>query len=175
MNRKQAFEGWCGAPATRPLVVTTHDAFRDPAAWKPSQSSPSVSDRIFDSFKSKVGEVPACPPDSEPAGKIHHSAADLVFLNGYADRAGRQLVPVSLRPELNACDGIRGDAFSPNWFLIADDVVHLGDGLSLADAGDYDADGHSEVLFWYSGYNSDGYVLFLDEFRNRAEYLWSCH
>jgi hypothetical protein len=36
-------------------------------------------------------------------------------------------------------------------------------------------DGSSEVLFWFSGYNQDGYVLFGDDLRKVAETYWTYH
>jgi hypothetical protein len=68
----------------------------------------------------------------------------------------------------------------PGWathtfFLSGDGVRYLGSGLSLVDAGDYDADGAAEVLFWSTGYNDDGYVLFYDGLSRHAEFFWSYH
>jgi hypothetical protein len=51
----------------------------------------------------------------------------------------------------------------------------LGSELSLVDAGDYDADGESELLFWYSGYNQDGYTLLFDGLRKQVSYRWKYH
>jgi hypothetical protein len=51
----------------------------------------------------------------------------------------------------------------------------LGTGLQLVDAGDYDADGKSELLFWYDGYNSNGYDLFSSDFRKHVKVRWSYH
>ena len=47
--------------------------------------------------------------------------------------------------------------------------------MELVDAGDYDGDGRSELLFWRGGYNRDGYVLVFDELRQKVEYTWSYH
>jgi hypothetical protein len=52
---------------------------------------------------------------------------------------------------------------------------YLGADLTLVDAGDYDADGVSELLFWQTKYNEDGYVLFDSSFDARCEYRWSYH
>ncbi len=73
------------------------------------------------------------------------------------------------------CDGPRDDAWATHWFLIGDAIQFLGVNLSLVDVGDYDADGTAEVLFWYSGYNSDGYSLFYDGLQKRVDYLWNYH
>jgi len=45
----------------------------------------------------------------------------------------------------------------------------------LLDVGDYDKDGKSEVLFWSSGYNEDGYVLYYDDFRKKVPFKWHYH
>ncbi len=55
------------------------------------------------------------------------------------------------------------------------DTLYLGSQLELVDAGDYDGDGQSEVLFWHSAYNEDGYTLFYDQFRKRLDYWWTYH
>jgi hypothetical protein len=47
--------------------------------------------------------------------------------------------------------------------------------MDLLDAGDYDGDGRSEVLFWSSGEDVDGYVLMYDGFTKSAEFKWSYH
>ena len=46
---------------------------------------------------------------------------------------------------------------------------------SRIDAGDYDNDGHSELIFAKPGYNYDGYVLYDDDLRHPVEFGWSYH
>jgi hypothetical protein len=86
------------------------------------------------------------------------------------------LVALGLDAKLNGCDGPPGDRWARHWFLVVGDrVQHLNSSMTLVDAGDYDSDGRSEVVFWYSGYNKDGYVLFSGGFEKRTEHLWSYH
>ena len=47
--------------------------------------------------------------------------------------------------------------------------------LILVDAGDYDADGESEAVFFISGYNEDGYALFYDSFQKSVMWTWNYH
>jgi hypothetical protein len=51
----------------------------------------------------------------------------------------------------------------------------LGAGMWLVDAGDYDNDGKSEVLFSIDQYNRGGYILFYDDFKKQAVFEFSYH
>jgi hypothetical protein len=55
---------------------------------------------------------------------------------------------------------VAGFSTSHTFVVTSTNVGYIGQGLELVDAGDYDMDGHSELLFWSSAYNRDGYVLF---------------
>jgi hypothetical protein len=48
-------------------------------------------------------------------------------------------------------------------------------GAELVDAGDYDAGGWSEVVFWHSGYDEDGYSLLYRQFHERTDFFWIYH
>jgi hypothetical protein len=61
------------------------------------------------------------------------------------------------------------------WFLLSDGVHPLGPNSGLVDAGDYDRDGKSDLLFWYSGYNNDGFTLFYDGLTKHVDFRWSYH
>jgi hypothetical protein len=82
---------------------------------------------------------------------------------------------ISLDPRGNSCDGPRAEAWATHTFLLDDGIRYLGSRLSIVDAADYDGDGASEVLFWYSGYNEDGYTLFYDGFQKHVAYHWKYH
>jgi hypothetical protein len=177
-NRKRLFGGWCDPPADRPLVVVSRPNVADPARWKPKEPTSEVRSRVFAQFKAKAGRQVTCPVDPEKAIDFNYSADHLILLAGYADTLGRRLVAVSLDPKAYSCDGPSDSAWWPNWFMLPADggrPVFLGEGLWLVDAGDYDRDGRSELVFWFSGYNLDGYVLYADEFATRVDYLWNYH
>jgi len=73
-------------------------------------------------------------------------------------------------------DGPLDPSLAPAWYLIdGESIDYLGSEMTLLDAGDYDGDGESELLFWHSGYNSDGYVLIYRDFHEKAEFLWNYH
>ncbi len=53
--------------------------------------------------------------------------------------------------------------------MTSDGARYLGSNLELVDAGDFDGDGTSEVLFRYSAYDEDGYTLFTDGLTKRTD------
>ena len=70
-----------------------------------------------------------------------------------------------------------GPEWGPHWFIVdrSGAAKFLGSDLLLVDAGDYDGDGRTELVFRKSGYDYDGYVLFFDGFARSAEFGWSYH
>ena len=174
-NRKRAFAGWCSSPPTRPLVLVTTGNVKDPDVWKPFTPEASVRERLFLDFKKLAGRAVRCPKDPVKAVPFKYTAMNIVVGTGYRDRIGRELIALHLDDRLNECDGPSGEEWATQWFLLADGVHPLGSNLELVDAGDYDADGKSEVLFWYSGYNKDGYTLFYNDFNRHVDFRWGYH
>ena len=71
---------------------------------------------------------------------------------------------------------------SPYWFYFENplSVQLLGQGIVPIEAADFDHDGKTEWVFLYSDLknpdaNSNGYVLFYDNFKKSARFLWSSH
>jgi hypothetical protein len=93
----------------------------------------------------------------------------------YASNKNSFLVAVSL----NAGDcGWGGhpddplDSFVHQWFFVAADrrVRRIGGFEELVDAGDYDNDGKSELIFFSTrSENSDAYDLLYDDFRKKVD------
>jgi hypothetical protein len=174
-NRARAFEGWCDAPRTRPLVVVSQPNFRDPQRWKPFVPDQTERQAFFARFRAVVDTVLVCPSEGERPRPWRFGPGDLVAGRSYADKLSRKLLALRLNPAANTCDGPSGAEWSLQWFYVAQDTVYLGAQMELVDAGDYDADGQSEVLFWVSAYNEDGYSLFFDGLRRHADFRWSYH
>ncbi len=170
-NRREEFGGWCEVPDARPLVVNSHSNFHDPDGWEPFAIGDGYRELLYDAYMGALGEVPRCynlPDDHEL------SAVDLAIHKAYRDAAGRQLVALRLLPNGEWCDD--GYGISPIvWFAIADTFRHVGNDLELIDAGDYDGDGESEIIFWHSAYNQDGYMILYDGLRWSANYHWGYH
>lgn len=177
-DAKGRFRGWCETPADRPLVVVSEDHVADPARWKPTPVEPELKARLLTAFAKQNGKVESCVGDSwEPRG-VDYSERQLEVVSSYADRNGRRLVALLLDVRLDTCDGPTEDPFRVQWYVVGGNggpTRFLGIDLALVDAGDYDGDGHSEVVFWFSGYNKDGYVLFGDDLGASVDYWWHYH
>jgi hypothetical protein len=67
------------------------------------------------------------------------------------------------------CDGGNITEFSSRWFVITPErqVQYLGANMWLVDAGDYDNDGKSELVFSIDDYNRGGHKLFYNDFKQR--------
>ena len=177
VNASRAFMGWrgCGPPPARPLVLVSMPNFRDPQRWRPFRPDTSGRQVMFSRFRAAVDSVLVCPGDTGKPEVWEYRASDLVFDKSYKDARGRGLLALRLDPAANTCVGASGAEWSAHWFFAGTDTLYLGSELEVVDAGDYDADGYSEVLFWHRGHAEDGYTLFYDQFRKRVDYWWTYH
>lgn len=177
-NKAKLFGGWCAVPSARPLVVVSRPNFKDPDGWRPSELDQAVRTRLFPLFQEQAGKTaPICPGNSDSSVGYSYRAADLRVERGYRNRRGYLLATIYLNPALDSCgwpypDGSSWDSVT---FLLRPDPVYLGRNLSLVDAGDYDNDGESELLFWSSSYNSDGYTLYCGECKTPVDFRWHYH
>ncbi len=177
-NDSESFRGWCDVPKTRPLVLVSQPNFTDPEQWKPFSMDNSYKQKLYTPVKVAIGrfKVYYCPRGELPPEPLEYGPADLVLYKSFRSASGRELVSIGIDPKKYQCDGPREPEWSGNWFLLdGEKIEFLGHQMELVDAGDYDHDGRSELLFWHSGYNRDGYVLMYDGLRQKVEYLWGYH
>lgn len=116
----------------------------------------------------------------------------LMVENRFANRHGSALFQAQLSGSyLEDCKAAGGDVSSSTllrpefWIAVSpkDEVVvhvfkskgNLFSSLQLIQFGDFDGDGKSEALFFRSGYNDDGYVLFHEEMTKTAKFNWGYH
>ena len=182
-NRSHRFEGWCDAPAVRPIVAVTSDHYEDPESWKPFQPSPALRDSLFPAFRTVVGDATVCRKRKEPGRTdstehdvaYPYTARDLVVIAAYRNVRGREIVGLEISESIRPCDYFMDPQVLGHWFLVGATPTLLGDNMDLVDAGDYDGDGKSELLFWTSGDDRDSYVLMYDDFAKRSEFYWNYH
>jgi len=172
-NRKGAFTTWCDAPELRPVVLVSKPNYQDPARWKPASVEPELLQRAITAFKEGTSREPLCSVEER---RVEPSPANLVVDKSYRSSKQQVLLSLKLDQETTVCNSESSFPQGPRWFLISGkEVRYIGPDRFLVDAGDYDADGESELLFAYTGYNEDGYVLMYDNLRSEAKYSWSYH
>ena len=181
-NRAHRFAGWCNAPAVRPVVAVASGHYEDPDSWKPFQPGPEVLDRLLPAFRAKVGQADVRRQMVSAKGDTTHrdvpyrySARDLVAIGAYRNARGEEVVGLEIKESIRPCDGWMDDQLLNHWFLMSASPKYLGAEMDLLDAGDYDGDGRSELLFWKSGDDVDKYVLMYDDFSRKAEFYWNYH
>ena len=164
----EAFATWLGVSQFRPLVAISRPNFTDPDHWKPFRPPPEIGTQAHAAFHRAV-PVLRCEDQEVP-----YTDDDILLLdNGYRSGAGDVLLALRATPSNDHCES-NEDAWDSVWFLLARGTFHfVGTGLTLLDAGDYDGDGISEIVFQSSGYNRDGYVLFHPGTKAKVEFGWS--
>jgi hypothetical protein len=161
----------------RPLVAVSKPHFRDPDNWKRTTLPGEIFQLVRKGFRSQYPHVDRCSDEkiAEKHWKYPDSAIRLVI--SYASNKFSFLVAVHLK----AGDGGWGgnaddplDTFVDQWFFVAPDrsVRRIGGFDQLLDAGDYDNDGHSELIFFSMRSEiSDAYDLVYGDFQHKAELI----
>jgi hypothetical protein len=171
------FAGWVNEPCLRPLVLVSKNHTSDPQMWKPVQPSNSIIQQCKEAFIKEVGPVALCDEKSGHETVVNDYNSRINHIKTYQSKYGEYLTSYQLNvPYNNKCDEF-SDVFSVQWFFIDKNstIRHIGKNMALLDAGDYDNDGISEIIFWYSGYDEDGYILFYNHFSNHAKFTWNYH
>lgn len=177
-KRLDKYAGWEFQPVYRPLVAVSQPNFKDPDGWKPAQLSLQEIDVVRERFRESFPRVSNCRnPNENKLRSWKYLNEDIKIGSAYSAKDGRSLVELGLSGW--ACDGPQDDGspFIYRWYVVepSGEARLLGTGMSLVDAGDYDGNGKSEVLFQVEGYNRGGYRLFYRNFSRSAEFLFSYH
>ena len=174
-NSKQQFGGWCEPPANRPVLLVAHADAKSPELLPPSESvgAPPVP-MLLAAFRKSFGRTKLCVEynDSKP---VVLSPTDIKVVENLRFR-DTSLIAVTLTRELTECQSELGGADLPRWFVVrGSEIMHVGNSLNFVGAADVDGDGNVEYVFWYSGYNRDGYVMFNDRFDSAVRFVWNYH
>ena len=170
------FGGFRGEAVYRPLVAVSQPNYRDPDGWKPAHIPDELLIAARTAFRQKFPKVENCSR-SRPGEPVpwRYPGANIKLQKAYGSIRNWFLVEVTLTG--NLCDGPPDDAFQPQWFVITPqrEVRWLDSEMWLVDAGDYDNDGKSELVFAIDAYDRGGYKLFYDDFRQSASFEFSYH
>ena len=162
----------------RPLVAVSRPYVQDPDGWKRTRLPNEIAVLVRAAFRHDYPQVDRCKDEEIVERNWKFPDSVLSFPVAYGSNKHSFLV----QSELNAgnCGYISepDEPKSEPWFSVSSDgsVRRIGSFLTLLDAGDYDNDGRSEVVFLISqGENTDGFVLFDSAFGKPVTVTWDYH
>lgn len=160
------FGGGDGKPVQRPLVAVSAPNVADPDGWAPADLTEEALAAVRADFQTRFAVVQNCAsPEENKPSPITYTDKDIGAWAGYTSNKGWSLITTSL--DGYRCDGPMEDtAYAPQTYAVSADgkAVHLGEWREFLDAGDYDKDGKSEVVFAIDPQNRGGYDLRFNDF-----------
>jgi len=165
--------------ARRPLVVVSSPNFRDPDGWKRVAKLPvAIAALVRSAFRRDFPQVDRCKDEEVVERDWKFPDSSLGFLIAYGSNKNSFIVETQLSAGNCGWVDDPNDPLSAPWFFVSPDaaVRRIGSFMSLLDAGDYDNDGKSELVFFFSqGENTDGFVLFDARLQKQASLTWHYH
>ncbi|MBN2321788.1 MAG: hypothetical protein JXR49_22105 [Acidobacteria bacterium] len=170
------FSGFTAHHCYRPLVVLSNDKCTDPKQWRSFSPQKAVIDSIKPDFLKHLHQIHFTCPD------VDIQNPPLTVAKSYKSKTGNMLVNIETKCAVSMWFYIDQYGKKQNlsslvdWKYILNDFGGDNDStMRLVDAGDYDGDGDSEVVFWISRYNRDGYIMFYEGFEKFIEFSWGYH
>lgn len=176
-QRSKEFGGFLDAAVYRPLVASSQSSFKDPESWKPSPLSPQLIKALRQAFRTKFPTLcKSSAQDETRLVRFPYRDVDVGLVKAYASNKQWAVARLTLK-DASDCEGTEAGLIADAWFFVDPQkaVRYLGSGMWLVDAGDYDNDGKSELLFAIDRYNRGGYELFYNDFKGHAVFEFSYH
>lgn len=172
-NLVEAFGGWCDSPKNRPiLLVSGSTAMPEYRGTQPKTPPPMGA--LRKAFLKSLPEGKLCIKYDDPRPtKIRES--DLRVRHDIVFPGSRRLIALSLKRQLTECGSEIGGVEQPRWFVLEPSPRFIGASLTHVATADLDADGEPEHVFWFAGYNEDGYILFKSNFSQPLRFTWKYH
>jgi hypothetical protein len=187
-SRSKEFAGWVDRDVYRPLVALISPAKAKSDRWKEVPSTRGDLNTVWPPFAKIIKEIPNCEfaepgrPTGKPAPlKSQNVEVFRVLVSGRGDRLIGARVKATNEDKYSGCGGFTSDL----WFfsrkkstvlpLVAGSLKGWRFAFAPIDFGDFDGNASPEGLFWFSGYNEDGYVLFTENFQKSVRFAWLYH
>jgi len=155
------FAGFPDQPVHRPLVANSQPYFKDPDLWKPVQPSLGALGILRQQFRRKYPKLcRSSEPDESTLETLPYRDEDVRVVKAYESREGWIIARLHVNAAIDCNDKEAGFEIDDPWFVVDSrlSASYLTSGVWLVDAGDYDKDGKSELLFSISRYNRGGYL-----------------
>jgi hypothetical protein len=109
------------------------------------------------------------------ASPVKLRTSDLLVLSNMKLRMGANLVAVGLRRPVFECESDVGATGLPRWFVLEPQPRYLGSSMEFIQQVPTAETGLPSYLFWYSGHNEDGYVIFDAHLQDSSRFTWKYH
>ena len=159
----------------RPLIAVSKPYYRDPDGWKRAQVPEKIAALVRTGFRGQYPHVDRCEHEAIAEHDWKYPDSALTLPAAYASNKNFFLVAVRLKAGDCGWGGRPDDPVDPwvlQWFLVGagGSVRRVGGFEELLDAGDYDNDGRSEIIFFSTrSERSDAYdLLYGDNLEKRA-------
>ena len=178
-NRSSSYSGNRETAVSRPLVAVARPFFKDPDGWRPTRLAPDFVSFLQQQFRKKFPKL--CRADKKDETKLQgfpFRDDDVKVIKAYMSRERDGQLPVlHLDGAIDCADREAGLELDDPWFVTDPHktIRYIGAGMWLVDSGDYDNDGHSELLFSIDRENRGGYELFYDGFEKHAIFEFGYH
>jgi hypothetical protein len=176
-KRSSEFGGYAERTVYRPLVANSQPYFKDPEEWKPTQPSPDLVSQLQRAFRKQFPHLCRLGgPNSSEMNPFPYRNEEVKVVKTYRSNTGWALSRLHLEA-VDCADVEAGFDIDDPWFVVSpvQSVKYLDSGIWLVDAGDYDNDGRSELVFSINRDNRGGYMLFYDDFKKRASFEFNYH
>ena len=170
----EEFSGWPMYKNPRPLVVVSEPHYSDREKWMPFSPTNSLIENLLPEYNGYLSKYNL---------KDSTGLSNIQKFKSYTSIKGYSLIQI----------GLFKNAYR-TWFHVSPNNSYrnlsemvdaqykedeFGDDdisdMYLVDAGDYDGNNETEIIFWVARYNRDGYVIFYNECSAFAEFTWSYH
>ncbi len=177
-GRSREFGGYSDAEVYRPLIANSRQYLTDPERWKPFAASPELTTALQQAFRQnfpklcRLGEA-----DNSKLEPLPYRDEDVKLVKSYESKSGWVLARLHLEA-VDCADVEAGFDIDDPWFVIdakKKTVTYLESGIWLVDAGDYDNDGRSELVFSINRENEGGYEIYYDNFKKHATFKFNYH
>ncbi len=164
------FSGWVANPVYRPLVVSTSSSCTDLDRWKPYKPSQADISTVLNHADTSLIK--------RASSRVQRNFKVLKSYSSQREKLVCVQFDTSSAAPSDTNDFIYSDSDNNQlaWFLLRGPTcIYLRSNMLLLDAGDYDNDGKTEVVFKFEEYNHDGYILYDDDFRRMSLFGWNYH
>jgi hypothetical protein len=164
-----------GGKSYRPLVICSKNNYNDPSSWsRDKETQKIIIDKAIEKYRNLINDEikKANNSDDEEYKEIVGTIKNekYQFVKSYKSNKNTFLVKLNLRTEDKL---VYYDYLNYGWFLVSSSgVKFIGYYYELVEAADFDNDGSSDLLFYNTSYNEDGYILIYNDLKDTETFYY---